>query len=118
MKGSNALPPSKLDGRDHTPVYGSPVMRDLLKTAERAGATDAKVLITGESGVGKDVLARFIHANSLRRHKPFVAVNCAGLPEALLESELFRHVKGSFTGAFRDPIGTLRQAHQGTLFLD
>jgi transcriptional regulator with PAS, ATPase and Fis domain len=93
-------------------------MRELVKVAERAAATDAKVLITGESGVGKDVLARLIHANSARRQRLFVAVNCAGVPETLLESELFGHVKGSFTGAYRDRIGTLRQAHQGTLFLD
>jgi transcriptional regulator with PAS, ATPase and Fis domain len=93
-------------------------MGELLKVAERAAATDAKVLITGESGVGKDVLARYIHANSARRQSAFVAVNCAGVPETLLESELFGHVKGSFTGAFRDRVGTLRQAHRGTLFLD
>jgi transcriptional regulator with PAS, ATPase and Fis domain len=93
-------------------------MGELLKVAERAAATDAKVLITGESGVGKDVLARYIHAHSARRQAQFVPVNCAGVTETLLESELFGHVKGSFTGAFRNKIGKLRQAHRGTLFLD
>jgi transcriptional regulator with PAS, ATPase and Fis domain len=93
-------------------------MRQLLDTAKRASARDPKVLITGESGVGKDVLARYIHASSPRSTRPFVAVNCAGLAETLLESELFGHVKGSFTGAYRDKRGKLEQAHSGTIFLD
>ena len=70
----------------------------------RAAQSPGKVLITGESGVGKDVVARFIHSQSMRRHAPFVAVNCAGLTETLLEFELFGHVKGSFTGAYRDAV--------------
>ena len=77
-------------------------MRELLEFAERAGASDAKVLITGETGVGKDVIASHIHRHSARRRGEYVPVNCAGLTESLLESELFGHVKGSFTGAFRD----------------
>ncbi len=93
-------------------------MTEVMRLAQRAAATDAKVLITGESGVGKDVIARHVHAHSPRRHNEFVAVNCAGVTETLLESELFGHVKGSFTGAFRDKIGKLRLAHRGTLFLD
>jgi DNA-binding NtrC family response regulator len=93
-------------------------MRQLLTLAERAAESPAKVLITGESGVGKDVLARFIHSHSPRKHAPFVAVNCAGVTESLLESELFGHVKGSFTGAYRDKRGKLQLAHRGTLFLD
>jgi DNA-binding NtrC family response regulator len=93
-------------------------MIELLKLADRAAASDVKVLITGESGVGKDVLARHIHVHSTRRHAEFVAVNCAGVTESLLESELFGHVKGSFTGAYRDKVGKLRLAHKGTLFLD
>jgi transcriptional regulator with PAS, ATPase and Fis domain len=93
-------------------------MTELLSIAERAAKSPAKVLITGESGVGKDVVAHFIHNQSPRKSAPFVAVNCAGLTEALLESELFGHVKGSFTGAYRDKRGKIQLAHRGTLFLD
>jgi transcriptional regulator with PAS, ATPase and Fis domain len=96
----------------------SAAMRHVFTLAQRAAATDAKVLITGESGVGKDVVARQIHAHSNRRRYEFVAVNCAGVTETLLESELFGHVKGSFTGAYRDKVGKLRLADRGTLFLD
>jgi transcriptional regulator with PAS, ATPase and Fis domain len=99
-------------------VVASRVMTELMALAERAGESSAKVLITGESGVGKDLVARFIHSHSARQHSPFVAVNCAGLTETLLESELFGHVKGSFTGAYRDKRGKLQLAHRGTLFLD
>ena len=91
---------------------------NVLALARRAAQTDAKVLITGESGVGKDLVARHIHSHSTRRAAPFIAVNCAGLTETLLESELFGHVKGSFTGAYRDKRGKLQLAHGGTLFLD
>ena len=93
-------------------------MRDLMQFAQRAAESDAKILITGESGTGKDVLARYVHYNSRQRNGPFVAVNCAGVAESLLESELFGHVKGSFTGAYRDKSGKLQLAHGGTLFLD
>ena len=99
-------------------VVASRAMAELLETAERASASPAKVLISGESGVGKDLVARFIHNHSSRKAAPFVAVNCAGLTETLLESELFGHVKGSFTGAYRDKRGKLQLAHRGTLFLD
>jgi transcriptional regulator with PAS, ATPase and Fis domain len=90
----------------------------LMSTAARVAASEGKVLITGESGVGKDLVARHIHANSRRNGRPFVAVNCAALTESLLESELFGHVKGSFTGAYRDKPGKLQMAHRGTIFLD
>jgi transcriptional regulator with PAS, ATPase and Fis domain len=93
-------------------------MHRLLEFAQRAAASPAKVLITGESGTGKDLIARYVHAHSPRRAGQYVAVNCAGVTESLLESELFGHVKGSFTGALRDKVGTLQRAHRGTLFLD
>jgi transcriptional regulator with PAS, ATPase and Fis domain len=99
-------------------VTVSRAMSEVVRRASKAGASDAKVLITGETGVGKDLIARSIHANSRRARGPFVAVNCAGLTETLLESELFGHVRGSFTGAYRDKAGHLQMAHRGTLFLD
>src|SRR4051794_12381357 len=99
-------------------VVASPAMMELLSMADRAAMSPTKVLITGESGVGKDLVARHIHNHSPRKAAPFVAVNCAGLTETLLESELFGHVKGSFTGAFRDKRGKIQLAHRGTLFLD
>jgi DNA-binding NtrC family response regulator len=93
----------------------SMAVRDEIEYASRC---DAKVLITGESGVGKEIVARLIHAASDRRHYPLVTVNCAALTETLLETELFGHVRGSFTGAFRDRTGVLEQAHRGTVFMD
>ncbi len=89
-----------------------------MVSVQRAATGLAKVLITGESGVGKDVIAHEIHRLSARAERPFVALNCAGLPESLLESELFGHTRGSFTGAYRDRPGKLQLAHRGTLFLD
>ncbi len=93
-------------------------MAGVCRLAVRAARRESKVLITGESGVGKDLVARLIHSSSPRAHGPFVAVNCAGLSETLLESELFGHSKGSFTGAYRDKTGKLEQADGGTVFLD
>jgi transcriptional regulator with PAS, ATPase and Fis domain len=83
-----------------------------------AARSDAKVLITGESGVGKEVAARLVHERGQRARLPLVTINCAGLPDSLLETELFGHVKGSFTGAYRDKPGLLQVAHGGTIFLD
>ncbi len=93
-------------------------MKEILKLAEKAAARDATVLIEGESGVGKEVLARFIHWNSSRKQGPFVAINCAALPEQLLESELFGHEKGAFTGAVSRKQGKFELANGGTLLLD
>ena len=99
-------------------VGASPLLTRVMTMARRVAAGNAKVLITGESGVGKDVVARLIHARSPRAHSNYVALNCASFSEALLESELFGHSKGSFTGAYRDKVGKLQLAHRGTIFLD
>src|SRR5258706_3010199 len=96
----------------------SPAMIELKEEIEQVARSDGKVLITGESGVGKELVARSIGALSLRADAPFVPVNCAGIPETLLESELLGHVKGSFTGAYRDKPGKLETAAHGTIFLD
>jgi DNA-binding NtrC family response regulator len=94
---------------------GIVALRDDVAAAAR---THAKVLILGETGTGKEVVARLLHAQSPRRTRAFIAVNCSGIPETLLESELFGHARGSFTGAVRDKLGLVRQADRGTLFLD
>jgi two-component system response regulator AtoC len=90
----------------------------LREEIDRVAKSDAKVLVTGESGTGKEIVAQSIHYQSQRANNVFAPVNCAGLPETLLESELFGHVRGSFTGAYRDKPGKLESAHNGTVFLD
>jgi len=99
-------------------IFRDPVMNKVLRLASQVAASDASVLITGESGTGKEVMARFIHTKSKRSTKSFITVNCAAIPENLLESELFGHEKGSFTGAVSRRIGKFEEAHNGTLLLD
>jgi len=99
-------------------VGSSPVMRVLREKIEKVGTTPARVLITGENGTGKELVARALHRHSPRDGKPFVEVNCAAIPQELIESELFGHMKGSFTGAIADRPGKFEQANKGTLFLD
>ena len=99
-------------------IARSPVMKQVCETIQKVGPTAATVLINGESGTGKEVIARTIHQTSPRASKPWVAVNCAALPENLLESEMFGHVKGAFTGAYADKEGLFETANGGTLFLD
>ena len=96
----------------------APAFRRAVELARKVAPTDASVFITGESGSGKEMIAQFIHHHSRRSSRPFIAVNCAALPEGLLESEMFGHRKGAFTGAVRDKPGLLEAAHGGTLFLD
>jgi transcriptional regulator with PAS, ATPase and Fis domain len=96
----------------------TPAVRSLYRQIDRAARSDAKVLITGESGTGKEVMARLIHERSRRRTSALTTVNCAGIPDSLLESELFGYRRGSFTGAVRDRQGVLEKAHGGTLFMD
>ena len=105
-------------GDAQTLIGTSPKMAELRQELTYACRCDAKVLITGESGVGKEVVAGLIHAGSSRRHHSLITVNCAALTETLLETELFGHVRGSFTGATRDRSGLLEQANRGTIFMD
>ncbi len=93
-------------------------MQEIYNLIAKVADTDSTILIQGESGTGKELVARALHFNSTRQHQPFVAINCSALPENLLESELFGHKKGSFTGAVQDKIGLFEEAEQGTIFLD
>ncbi|GAA5530342.1 sigma-54 dependent transcriptional regulator [Herpetosiphon gulosus] len=111
------LEAKSFDPRDKM-IGNSPAMQEIYKQIGRVAHTDATVLITGETGTGKEVLANLIHVNSARRNGPMVKVNCAALPESLLESELFGHEKGAFTGAVAQRKGRFELAHKGSIFLD
>lgn len=115
---NNQINPNASKDRPNLIIYKSEIMGQLLKMVDRVASSDASILILGESGTGKELVARAIHEKSRRNGKPFVAINCGALREALLESELFGHEKGSFTGAFNKKIGLAEVADGGTLFLD
>jgi DNA-binding NtrC family response regulator len=118
LRAENARLREELAGEFRGLIGDSPAIREVVKVIRRAGPTDATLLITGESGTGKEVVARALHAESRRRARPFVALNCSALPGDLVESELFGHVRGAFTGADRDREGMFEAADGGTLFLD
>ena len=103
---------------DRPLVARDPAMQAVLKLADQVAASDASILITGESGVGKEVMARYVHKASRRADRPFISVNCAAIPEIQLESEVFGHAKGAFTGALARRIGKFEEADGGTLLLD
>ena len=105
-------------GTGHEIIGASQGIRDVMERVDRVAPTDARVLITGENGTGKELVARALHHSSTRRDAPFIEVNCAAIPSELIESELFGHMKGSFTGAVADHAGKFEQAHDGTIFLD
>ncbi|MEQ8747940.1 sigma-54 dependent transcriptional regulator [Pyruvatibacter sp.] len=102
----------------HALIYKDAMMNNVIRLADQIAPSEASVLITGESGVGKEIMARYVHRHSLRKDKPFISVNCAAIPENLLESELFGHEKGAFTGAVSRRIGKFEEADGGTLLLD
>jgi DNA-binding NtrC family response regulator len=118
LKEENRRLRRELAGEYRGMVGDSAAMRAVADTIRRAGSTDATVLVTGESGTGKELAARALHAESRRANAPFVALNCSALPAELIESELFGHVRGAFTGADRDREGVFEAADGGTLFLD
>ena len=119
LKKSVATAPEPARFTDGDFIVGnSPRIRQLVELAQKVAPTNMSVIIEGETGTGKEYIARFIHANSLRRNKPFVAIDCGAIPKDIANSELFGHVKGSFTGAVTDKEGVFQKADGGTLFLD
>jgi DNA-binding NtrC family response regulator len=121
-EGAPAVPRTEEAVESAAPFHGmygtAPAMQAVYRMVRRAARTDVTVLVTGESGTGKELVARALHEESRRRGKPFVALNCSALPSELVESELFGHTKGAFTGAIKDRGGLFEAAHGGTLFLD
>ncbi len=107
---------------DNAPFKGivgqSTTMQDVFRLVERVADSDSTILINGETGTGKGMIAHAIHKQSYRRDQPFVSINCGAIPENLLESELFGHIKGAFTGATANKIGKFEAANEGTIFLD
>jgi DNA-binding NtrC family response regulator len=119
MLAAGGEPHAPIAARTDTGLIGSSeAMRAVQKTIGLLADSDATVLITGETGTGKEVVARAIHDHGSRLREPFIAVNCAAIPTELMETELFGHVKGAFSGAVRDRLGAFREAQNGTLFLD
>ena len=104
--------------KKHEMIGSSPKFKNVLKLIEKVSPTNARILITGENGTGKEMVAQQIHFKSMRNKKPLIELNCAAIPSELIESELFGHVKGSFTSAFKDRVGKFELANGGTLFLD
>ncbi|MEM7569224.1 MAG: sigma-54 dependent transcriptional regulator [Pseudomonadota bacterium] len=102
----------------HPLIYSDPAMDNVIKLADQIAKSDASIMITGESGTGKEIMARYVHKKSARSNRQFVTVNCAAIPENLLESELFGHEKGAFTGAVARRVGKFEEANGGTLLLD
>jgi len=109
---------AELQSNFHGMLGSTPAMLECFRMISRVGRTDVTTLVTGESGTGKELVARALHEESSRRHKPFIALNCSALPSELVESELFGHTRGSFTGAVKDHAGLFESANGGTLFLD
>ena len=118
MKFASCAAPSMISMAFEHLVGRSSALLEVLDAASRVAHTDATVLILGETGTGKELIARAIHFNSLRKDRPFVIINCGAIPAELLESELFGHVKGSFTGAVSHKKGKVEMAEGGTVFLD
>ncbi|MFZ2446182.1 MAG: sigma-54 dependent transcriptional regulator [Syntrophobacteraceae bacterium] len=120
LQRENTYLRQKLEEKSGFPalVGSSPAMRSLLAQIEKVAKTSATVLITGESGTGKELVARALHSHSLRKDREFIPIDCSTIPETIIESELFGHIRGAFTGAVRDKKGMVEEANQGTLFLD
>ncbi len=118
QKISHGISQMRFQNRFEGIIGRCPLIQDVFRLVEKIADSDTTIFLNGESGTGKGLIARAIHENSRRRQHPFVAVNCSAIPESLMESELFGHVRGAFTGANADRIGRFEQAHNGTLFLD